>query len=241
MVSHVTSAQQTRIYDEPAYRSAEAAHILGLPSGTVQAWCFGHDYRNSHDGSRKLFERVITPADERLRLLSFVNLCELHLLGVIRRHHRVRLPQVRAAVDYMRGQLGEDRPLASARFKTDGVHLFVEHAGALLNVSKQGLQAMRDDFERALDRVDFSQDTDCPIRLFPFTRPTSLPEAQPKTVLVDPALSFGRPLLTKAFVRTEVIDSRFQAGDSIAELAKDYDVTAEHVEEALRFEQRRAA
>lgn len=53
------------IYDEPAYRAPEAAHILGLPSGTVQAWCFGHDYRHRHDGNRKLFARVIEPADER--------------------------------------------------------------------------------------------------------------------------------------------------------------------------------
>lgn len=229
------------ICDEPAYRAPEAAHILGLPSGTVQAWCFGHDYRHRHDGSRKLFARVIAPADERQRLLSFVNLCELHLLAVIRRHHRVQLPQVRAAVEYMRESLGEDRPLASGQFRTNGIDLFVEHAGELLNVSKQGQRALREDFERALERVEFSQDGSRPIRLFPFTRPPLAGAAQPKTVLVDPALSFGRPVLTGAFVRTEVIEGRFQAGDSIAEMAHDYDVSAGHIEEALRFEQRRAA
>ena len=229
------------LYDEPAYRSAEVAHILGLPSGTVQAWCFGHDYRHRHDGSRKLFARVIEPADERLRLLSFVNLCELHLLAVIRRHHRVQLPQVRAAVQYMRDRLGEDRPLASGRFRTNGIDLFVEHAGELLNVSKQGQHALREDFERALARVDFSTDTSQPIRLFPFTRPPARVEEQPKAVVVDPALSFGRPVLTGAFVRTEVIEGRFQAGDSIADMAMDYGVSADHIEEALRFEQRRAA
>lgn len=229
------------VYDEPGYRAAEAAHILGLPLGTVQAWCFGHDYRHRHDGSRKLFARVIAPADERLRLLSFVNLCELHLLAVIRRHHRVQLPQVRAAVEYMRVQLGDDRPLASGRFRTNGIDLFVEHADDLLNVSKQGQRALREDFERALDRVDFSNASNQPVRLFPFTRPPSRLDVQPKTVLVDPTLSFGRPVLTGAFVRTEVIEGRFEAGDSIAEMASDYGVGVEHIEEALRFEQRRAA
>jgi uncharacterized protein (DUF433 family) len=229
------------LYDEPAYRSAEVAHILGLPYGTVQAWCFGHDYRHRRDGSRKLFARVIDPADEKLRLLSFVNLCELHLLGVIRRHHRVQLPQVRAAVQYMRDKLGEDRPLASGTFRTNGVDLFVEHADELLNVSKQGQLALRDDFERALDRVDFAGDSQRPVRLFPFTRPPSRQESQPKTVLIDPALSFGRPVLDGAFVRTEVIESRFQAGDSIADMALDYGVDSSNIEEALRFEQRRTA
>lgn len=235
------NAHSLSLYDEPAYRSAEVAHILGLPPGTVQAWCFGHDYRHGHDGSRKLFARVIEPANERQRLLSFVNMCELHLLAVIRRHHRVQLRQVRAAVEYMRKQLNEERPLASARFRTNGIDLFVDHAGELLNVSKQGQRAMREDFERALDRVDFSNDGNRPVRLFPFTRPPSAGDPQPKTVVVDPALSFGRPVLTGAYVRTEVIENRFQAGDSIAEMALDYAVTPQHIEEALRFEQRRAA
>lgn len=226
---------------EPAYRPAEAAQILGLPSGTVQAWCFGQDYHHRHDGSRKLFARVVEPADERRRLLSFVNLCELHLLAVIRRHHRVQLPQVRKAVQYMRERLGDDRPLASARFRTNGIDLFVAHADELINVSQQGQRALREDFERTLDRVDFQGSGGGPIRLFPYTRPPSRPDAQPRTVLVDPALSFGRPVLTGAFVRTEVIESRFRAGDSIADMAADYRVDAGLIEEALRFEQRRAA
>ena len=230
-----------KLCDEPAYRSAEAAHILGLPLGTVQAWCFGHDYRYRRDGSRKVFARVVSPADEKLCLLSFVNLCEVHLLGVIRRHHRVRLAQVRAAVQYMREKLGEDRPLASGKFRTNGIDLFVEHAGELLNVSKLGQRALREDFERALDRVDFAGRDQRPVRLFPFTRPASLEQVQPKSVLVDPALSFGRPVLADAFVRTEVIESRFRAGDSIAEMALDYGVDSGSIEEALRFEQRRAA
>ena len=237
----VSAVHANNLYDDPAYRSAEAAHILGLPLGTVQAWCFGHDYRHRHDNSRKHFARVIPPADGKARLLSFVNLCELHILAVIRRHHRVRLPQVRSAVQYISESFGDDRPLATARFRTNGIDLFVEQAGKLLNVSKQGQHALREDFERALERVEFAEGGDRPIRLFPFTRPASRLESQPKTVLVDPALSFGRPVLSGAFVRTEVIESRFQGGDSMAEMARDYDLDVGSFEEALRFEQRRAA
>ena len=227
------------IFRRSAYRIGEAARILSLPPGTVNAWCFGHDYLKREDGSRKHFARVIEPADPTARLLSFLNLCELHVLGVIRRHHLVRLPQVRAAVDYMRRSLGERTPLASASFRTNGVDLFVEHAGELLNVSKQGQRAMREDFERALARVAYA-DTGAPVRLFPFTRPPASAE-QPKAVVVDPAMSFGRPVLTGAFVRTEVIEQRFRAGDSIAEMAGDFAVTPDVIEEALRFEQRAAA
>ena len=225
---------------KPAYRAGEAAHILALPLGTVQAWCFGHDYRHRTDGSPKRFARVIEPADLRHRLLSFANLCELHLLGVIRRHHRVQLPQVRGAVAYMQQQLGEKRPLLSAQFRTNGVDLFVEHAEQLLNVSKQGQQALRDEFARALSRVDFNA-KGAAVRLFPFTTPPAATGNQPRTIVVDPLRSFGRPVILGAYVRTEIVADRFAAGDSIEEMMGDYGVPMQEIEEALRFEQRRAA
>lgn len=202
------------------------------------AWCFGHDYRHKKDGSPKRFLRVIEPADTQARLLSFVNLCELHVLAAIRRHHGVKLPAVRAAVEFVRQKLGAGRPLASSRFLTNGIGLFVEHAGELLNVSQQGQSALREDFERALTRIQFGK-SGGPVLLFPFTRESPLALDQPKTVLVDPRRSFGRPVLAGAYVRTEVIEDRFRAGDSIADMALDYGVSSVDIEEALRFERRR--
>ncbi len=235
MLAVTTDRRSTAVHDEPAYRASEVAHVLALPSATVQAWSFGHDYLHS-DGTRKRFARVIEPADARKRLLSFANMCELHLLGVIRRHHRVQLPQVRKAVAYMQRRLGEARPLLSRQLRTNGIDLFVESAGQLLNVSKEGQQALRDDFERALSRVDFNRQGDA-IRLFPFTKPTAYShEEQPRTVVVDPQRSFGRPVVIGAYVRTEVIKDRFLAGDSMAEMADDYRVSVAEIEEAIRFE-----
>lgn len=232
-------AIDTALYDQPAYRVGEAARILALPAATVTAWCFGHDYRH-RDGSPKRFRRVIDPADARRRELSFVNLCELHLLAVIRRHHGVRLVQVRKAIDFLRRELAVPRPLATQKFLTNGVALFVEHAGDLLNVSEQGQRALRADFERALTRIEFGK-RGGPVVLFPFTRDVSTSEDQPRIVIVDPARSFGRPVVAGAYVRTEVIEQRFRAGETIAEMADDYDVPVGTIEEALRFEHRRAA
>jgi uncharacterized protein (DUF433 family) len=230
---------QPQIYDRPAYRAPEAARILALPVGTVNAWCFGHDYRHG-DGTPKRFLRVIEPAQPKRRELSFVNLCELHLLAVIRRHHGVKLAKVRQAIDFLRRELQVPRPLATQKFLTNGVALFVEHAGELLNVSEQGQQALRDDFAMALARIEFGGHGG-PVLLFPFTRDVSQRDNQPRSVVVDPARSFGRPVVAGAFVRTEVVEQRFRAGDTIAEMAEDYAVPMAVIEEALRFEHRRAA
>jgi uncharacterized protein (DUF433 family) len=60
-------------------------------------------------------------------------------------------------------------------------------------------------------------------------------------VVVDPTRAFGRPVISGAFVRTEVVEDRFRAGDTIDQMAADYDVPASVIEEALRFERLRAA
>ena len=93
------------IYDQPAYRVPEAARILALPVGTVNAWCFGHDYLRS-DGTKKRFVRVIEAAQPKRHELSFVNLCELHLLAVIRRHHGVKLAKVARPSTFFGASLG---------------------------------------------------------------------------------------------------------------------------------------
>ncbi|MBI5937973.1 MAG: DUF433 domain-containing protein [Betaproteobacteria bacterium] len=227
------------IFDSPAYSASEAARILNLPPATIKAWCFGQAYR-SHDGAPRRFQPVVHAADPKKRLLSFANLCELHVLSAIRRHHKIPLPKVRESVQYVRSKLGADRPLTDREFRTNGIDLFVEHASQLLNVSRQGQEALRGEFELALARIERDR-TGSPIRLFPYSRTTAPDADQPRAIVIDPRLSFGRPVLSKAAVPTDVIVDRFRAGDSVMEMAKDYGVDENEIEEALRFEQRRAA
>lgn len=229
------------IFDRPAYRASEAARILGLPTATVNAWCFGQAYRGAA-GEKKQFRPVVKVADRRNRLLSFANLCELHVLSAIRRQHGVTLPKVRRSLDYVRDKLGSPRPLLDSQFQTNGIDLFVAHASQLINVTKQGQQAMRGEFERALARIERDPDG-TPVRLFPFTRSRSDLADQPTAIVIDPRLAFGRPALVKAGVTTDVIEDRFRAGDSPDEMAADYGVDQSDIWEAIRFEleQRRAA
>lgn len=231
------------LHDEPAYRSAEAARLLALPRETVKAWAFGQDYVHQ-DGRPKRFVRLIDAADPKHKLLSFANLCELHVLAAVRRHHRVPMPSVRASLDFVARELGTPRPLIAQEFLTNGVELFVEHAGQLLNTSQKGQQALRGEFERALSRIR-RDDRGMPVRLFPYTRRTSSSESadQPDAIVIDPRLAFGRPALVRAGVTTEVIEDRFRAGDSPRDMADDYGVDETDILEAIRFEleQRRAA
>jgi uncharacterized protein (DUF433 family) len=236
---HVRSKQEPSIFDVPSYKVAEASHLLKLNASTVRAWCFGQRYRD-RQGSQKPFVAVIAPADHAARLLSFSNLCELHILGAITRNYHIPLQRVRPALDYVRSRMDEPRPLLAADFRTNGLELFLDHAGHLVSVSRGGQTAMRGDFERALDRIERGGGGN-PVRLFPFTRSPEATSSQPKDVLIDPMIAFGRPVLASARVRTEVIHDRFGAGDSPAEMAGDYGVSEAEILEALRYEQHLAA
>ena len=226
-------SRRSSIYDEASYRALEAARLLKLNGSTVRAWCFGQGYR--YGGSFKTFQAVIEPADAKERLLSFSNLCELHVLGAITRGHRVPLQRVRRALEYVRKQTRSPRPLLDEDFRTNGLDLFLDYAGQLVNVSGGGQTALRGEFERALDRIERGSGG-MPIRLFPYSRKAVETKGLPSIVAIDPTIAFGRPIIAGAGVRTDVISDRFGAGDSPAEMAKDYGVSEENILEALRYE-----
>jgi uncharacterized protein (DUF433 family) len=168
--------------------------------------------------------------DPAKRFLSFMNLVEAHVLAGIRRKHGVTLQQVRRALDYVQKRCGVERPLIDQSFQTDGRFLFIERLEQLINASKGGQLAMPDLLPQ-LDRID-RDPAGLPAKLYPFTRAVDV--SNPKLVVVNPLVSFGRPSV--GGVPTSAIWSRFRAGDSTAHLAEDYGIAQEAIEEAIRCE-----
>lgn len=221
----------------PAYSFAEAAHYLNLPVTTLRAWCLGQHYRVR--GKRQWFRPVLHLDGRDPPALSFLNLVEAHVLAAIRREHKVSLPSARRALQFVQTRLGKDRPLVQQAFETDGISLFVEQLGQLINASREGQLAMRSLLEAHLKRIE-RDSRGLPVRLYLFTRKDS-PDRQPAPVVVDPHVAFGRPVLEGRGVPTAVLADRFKAGDSLSELAEDYGTAPEKIEEAIRCELERKA
>ena len=167
---------------------------------------------------KRYFEPLITVPEGKPRLLTFTNLVEAHVLAAIRRKHGVTLPNVRSAIDHLRSQYGIDHPLADARFKTDGLSLFIEVLDQLVNVSMRGQTAIREIMEAHLERVEHDE-KGLAARLFPFTRYGATDVPQPRTVMIDPRVAFGRPVLAGTGIPTAVLADRYKAGESMKDLA----------------------
>ena len=207
----------------PAYRIGEAARYVRVPKSTVRWWVAGRDH----------YGRLFEPASKQPLVLSFFNLVELHILAAIRRQHRVPLPKVRSAVDFLSKEFGTDHPLLSHQLQTDGLDLFMEHSGKLLNISRDGQLAMRAVLKSALQRVERDA-KGVPVRLFPFTRASM--DDGPHVIVIDPRISGGRTVIARMGVATEVIADRLKAGESMEDLAEDYGLTDTEIEEAVRCE-----
>jgi uncharacterized protein (DUF433 family) len=216
----------------PAYPFTEAAHYLNLPVSTLRAWCLGQGY--AYKGHRKRFKPLIRLDGKPGEGLSFLNLVEAHVLAAIRRTHSVPLPKVRSALLFIGETLGIDRPLADADFQTNGIDLFVDELGRLLNVSHQGQFEMAGFLRGHLERIE-RDPAGVPIKLFPFTRRAVVAGA-PTPIEIDPRVAFGRPALKGRGVPTAVLADRFKAGDTLQELADDYGVETGEIEEAIRCE-----
>jgi uncharacterized protein (DUF433 family) len=206
-----------------------------LPTSTLRSWCLGQPYTDRR-GRPKLFHALITLDGERGQGLSFLNVVEAHVLAAIRRLHHVSLPTVRDALSYVADKLQIARPLAAAEFQTNGVHLFVERLGLLVNASRDGQIEFADLMKAHLRRVKRDAHG-VPIKLYPFTRRdiSTLVEDQPP-VEMDPRIAFGRPVLVGRAVPTAVLADRFKAGDSLNDLARDYETSTSEIEEAIRCE-----
>lgn len=220
----------------PAYSVAEAAHYLRMPQETLRSWVVGRSYPVG--GGLKRSKPLIHLDDSKNQYLSFINLVETHVLAGIRRRHGVKLPNVRKALGYVRRHFNIDRPLIDEAFQTDGLDLFVERYGELINASREGQRAIKEIIGVYLMRIDRDAQG-LPIKLYPFTRDTQAeasPASDPRIVVMNPTVSFGRPVIVGTGIPVTSVYERYRAGDSIAGLAEDFRLEIGAIEEAIRCE-----
>ncbi len=214
------------IRELPAYSISEVAHYLTLPAATVRYWSVG----------RGEYKSLIEVPRRSPTLLSFHNLVELHILATLRRKHTVTMPKVREAIQYLVETIeGTDRryPLLSHNLETNGLDLLIEQYGLLINLNRSGQLSMRQIMCAALKRI--TRDIHgIPINVYPFTGNSI--ENAPSIIVIDPAISAGRPVIKGTGIATQIIAERYKAGDSFSKLARDYDRKESEIQEAIRCE-----
>jgi len=235
----------------PAYGPREAAACLNIPESTLLRWAAG-------DGTTG----PILTVNPGQRQLSFFNLLEAFVLDDLRRRSRFSLQDLRHVIDELRAEYPHlGYPLAQLDLSIpkevptpqddvvspSGIHfqrrpkrrpraeLFARTADeSLLNVSAHGRTLAFDQVLRDfLKRVD-KKPAEGVVRLYPFITRDRNPDG-PKTVAVDPTVAFGKPVINGTGIPTAAVYQLFTAGDSIQEIAEEYDRAPGEIEAAIRY------
>lgn len=206
--------------DVPNYQLAEAASLLATPQNTLRNWMVG----------TRQMQHVLTPASRAPLVLSFWNVVECSVLKVMRRVHKVSLGNIRTALDHVRAKMGKERPLIEEKFEAAGKHLFVERFGKLVCVSQRGQVVIRQLLEASLRRIEWDE-KGLALRLSPWH---ANPD-EPRILVLDPRVAFGRAVLADTSTPALPILQRYQAGENMASLAEDFGVERERIEDLVRF------
>jgi uncharacterized protein (DUF433 family) len=217
--------------DVAAYLLAEAARYLRLPAATLRSWVLGRIYPRAE--GRAEFPPLIRPASRRPPLLSFSNLIEAHVLRSLRTEHGVSVKALRSALDYAENALGINRLLLRPELHAEAGRVFLDRYGELIELSASGQLAMRLLFEEHLKRVEWDR-SKFPLRLYPFVSAMAPSEERP--IVIDPSIAFGRPVVLRRGISTSAIAERIDAGETVDDIAADYDLGPSEIEQAALYE-----
>src|SRR5205807_3224427 len=101
----------------------------------------------------------------------------------------------------------------------------------------EGQVAMKPFFEAHLERIERNE-MGVARRLFPYKSHAHMmePKTAPKIIMIDPMVSFGRPILRDSGILSSVLAGRYKAGDSIEVLARSYGREESEIREAVEWE-----
>ena len=224
----------------PAYRVSEAARYIGVHTSTVSAW---HYQRNP-----------VLPGRTRGKSLSYLELIEVAFVAFFRRLN-IDMELIRKARDYRKsakygepydkGMIPNGRshvvrdiekryPFASLRFKNEAIRILererksnssVKDIAQLINPDSWGQLDQNHDKEH-YQFADFDYDHEIVIRWHPAGRDSQ--------VMIDPRIAFGDPMVSG--LSTWVILGRHNAGETIPEIADDFEISETAIRDALAFE-----
>lgn len=214
-----------------AYTYADAARVLNIPRSTLSAWKKGQDYKSRERG-HVVFEEAI--ATDLLDGLSYYDLVEAFILRSLRTKHGYKLKTVREALRVAQKEYGIERLFLHRAFRHDGgKEFFLDRLNDLATLSHGHQLVMKTVLDDYLQRIEYAPDD-----LSALFRPViqQLGVSAPALIVVNPLMSFGRPVVERTGIRTSAIVMRVDAGELRPHIIEDFGLDPQEFEQALLLE-----
>ncbi len=209
------------------YTLQEAERLTGADAREVSRWLFGY---TSKEGARPpLWRTQLAELDQKV--IGFRDMLELRIVKAFR-NHNVSLRVIRAAIENAKAIFGTDYPFTANRFLTDGKSVFYEALREHGEVELTDLVRRQLVFEHIVRRelyagIEFTAEGQAK-RWFPLK--------QSHAVVLDPEISFGKPVLSEYGIRTDVVVETYSVEKSKKMTASLYSIPTSAVDAAIRYE-----
>jgi uncharacterized protein (DUF433 family) len=216
-----------KILGKGVYDIKEAARITGLDRAKIRRWFRGTGGKRP---TSAIFTSDYADVSEGIAL-SFHDLIELNIGGQFR-DRGFSFQYLRRVHNSLSDRWKTEHPFCMKQLATDGKQIFViemdeEEKGIVYDV--EAFQLWFDAMVLPiLDRIDYDQTTSLASRMH-----------LGESIVVDPALSFGKPIVESVGITTRVLALAYTANSRNAEMVADwYGIKPEHVLAAVEFEER---
>ena len=216
------------------YTLPEAARIIQTNTMRVRRWLLGYRFpTDAGTGESPPVFAAQLPQLDGHQAIGFLDLIELLFIKAFRTYG-VTLQTIRSAATEAARRWGVSHPFCMKRFATDGRSIFAtlrDEAGEehLLELTRSqfGFMSVLAPY---LKQLDYGLPGD--VRRW-------WPLGKSKPVFLDPAISFGKPVVRPHNVPTEAIFHAIDAGETENEVSGWYNLPIQAVRAALEFEKKR--
>jgi uncharacterized protein (DUF433 family) len=221
------------------YSPSEAAALLKAPAAEVRRWAFG--YTRVRDGAPKRYEPLIhtqLPELDGQQALTFIELVEMMFIKGFR-EAGVSWKTIHEAAGVAARLFETEHPFAMRQFFADpgGVYALlreVDGGESLVSLVGNGQHVFTELVRPYLGQLEFAP-SDVPTRWWPL--------GKEGRVVVDPAVSFGQPIVAEAGIPTRILaealaaETEYDPRTALERVAWVYKVPERHVHAATRFEE----
>lgn len=218
---------------QPMYSFREAAKLAGVSTSTVRNWLFGYTRQ----------ERITTPLGRRRQarkidplfntmpadgaMVSFVQLIEIVVAGGFRQSEHVKYPVVRQAYEKAQQEYQLRYPFAHSQLAAIGGHIVeVIHGESYQSIDTPDQWTLPDLVENLTAQFDYEEDLASRWH----------PRGKNNPIVVDPRISAGRPTFRGRGITIDALVWRWKTqGQTIAFIARDFELPSSEVELALQY------
>lgn len=207
-------------FKDPLLTPRDTARHLQIPRATVYYWL-----REKANGEPLVHH--VEPARRGWPSVPFVAVVEAYVLRSLRDLGLTKRA-IRDAATEVRRTFNTPYALATRRVCTDGIDIFVHYADDDIARARDGQRPIKEVITDYLKYITWDGTNEFADRL----RLRQYPDVAP--VIIDPRFGWGAPVVESSKVPVDAVVDLWLAGESIEDVAYEYDMTPEQVESICR-------